>query len=53
MTRTYKITYITPQGRMREVVLEATSRYDAKLRFYRCDKRHLECDIERIEVVKE
>lgn len=53
MTRKYKITFITPQGRKKEVVLEATSRYDAKLRFYRTDKRHLECDIERIEVAAE
>ena len=53
MTQKYKITFITPQGRKKEVVLEATSRYDAKQRFYRTDKQHLECDIKRIEVIKE
>ena len=35
MQRKFKITFITPQGRKKEVVLEATSKYDAKLRFYR------------------
>ena len=35
MTRKFKITYIASNRRQREVVIEATSKYDAKQRFYR------------------
>jgi hypothetical protein len=33
MLRKFKITFISPKGKKKEVVLEATSKYDAKLRF--------------------
>lgn len=35
MKRKYKITFIALSKRQREVVIEATSKYDAKQKFYR------------------
>ena len=51
MLRKFKITFITPKGKKKEVVLEATSKYDAKLRFYRLNEENLKSDIVRIEEV--
>ena len=52
MLRKFKITFITPKGRKNEVVLEATSKYDAKLRFFRISEVNLKSDIEKIEEVE-
>jgi hypothetical protein len=51
MLRKYKITYFVSGARYREkeVVLEATSKYDAKKRFYR---EHEYAEIIRIEEVE-
>lgn len=35
MLKKYKVTYIALSNRQREVVVGATSKYDAKQRFYR------------------
>ena len=48
MLRKFKITYIALSNRQREVVIEATSKYDAKQRFYRM---HPEYKIVRVEEV--
>jgi hypothetical protein len=52
MLRKFKITFIDPKGRKKEVVIEATSKYDAKLRFYRINEEHLNSDIDKIEEVE-
>jgi hypothetical protein len=46
MLKKYKITYIALSKRQREVVIEATSKYDAKQRFYRINPKY---DIVRVE----
>lgn len=48
MIKKYKVTYIALSNRQREVVIEATSKYDAKQRFYR---QHPKYEIVRIEEV--
>lgn len=52
LLRTFKVTYLVfgLRTREREVVLEATSKYDAKQRFYR---QYPKCEIIRVEVVEE
>lgn len=40
MLKKYKITYIALSKRQREVVIEATSKYDAKQRFYRLNPKY-------------
>lgn len=52
MLRKYKITYFVSGARYREkeVVLEATSKYDAKQRFYR---QYPKCEIIKVEVVED
>lgn len=51
MVRKYKIRYFTLglRAREKEVVLEATSKYDAKQRFYR---QYPKCDIIKVEVIE-
>lgn len=49
MLKKYKITYIA-SGRQREVVITATSKYDAKQRFYR---QYPKCEIVRVEDVSD
>ena len=51
MLRKFKITFITPQGRKKEVASRTTSKYDAKLRFFRISEVNLKSDIEKIEEV--
>lgn len=48
--RQFRVTYFVlgARAREREVVLEATSKYDAKQRFYR---QYPECEIIRVEEV--
>ena len=50
MLRKFKITYVALSQRQREVVIEATSKYDAKQRFYRL---HPKYEVVRIEEVQE
>ena len=50
MLRKFKITYIALSQRQREVVIEATSKYDAKQRFYR---QHPKYEIVQVEEVEE
>lgn len=50
MLRKFKITYVALSQRQREVVIEATSKYDAKQRFYRM---HPKYEVVRIEEVQE
>lgn len=47
MLRKFKVTYIALSQRQREVVIEATSKYDAKQRFYRLYPKY---EIVRVEV---
>lgn len=49
MLRKFKVTYIALSNRQREVVIEATSKYDAKNRFYRLYPKY---EIVRVEVVE-
>ena len=49
MLKKFKITYIESR-RQREVVLEATSKYDAKQRFYRIYSKSEIVRIEEVEV---
>jgi hypothetical protein len=49
MLRKYKVTYIALSKRQREVVIEATSKYDAKKRFYRMHPKH---EIVKVEVAE-
>ena len=48
MLRKFKVIYIALSNRQREVVIEATSKYDAKQRFYRM---HPEYRIVKVEEV--
>lgn len=48
MLKKYKVTYIALSNRQREVVIEATSKYDAKQRFYRMYPKY---EIVRVEEV--
>lgn len=48
MLRKYKITFIA-LGREREVVIEATSKYDAKKRFYRINPKYEILRVEEVE----
>lgn len=50
MLKKFKITYIALSKRQREVVIEATSKYDAKQRFYRLNPKY---DIVRVEEVED
>lgn len=50
MLRKYKITYIALTQRQRAVVIEATSKYDAKKKFYRM---HPTYEIVKTEEVEE
>lgn len=47
MLRKFKVIYIALSNRQREVVIEATSKYDAKQRFYRLYPKY---EIVRVEV---
>ena len=47
MLRKFKVIYIALSKRQREVVIEATSKYDAKQRFYRLYPKY---EIVRVEV---
>lgn len=47
MLRKFKVIYIALSQRQREVVIEATSKYDAKQRFYRM---HPKYEVVRVEV---
>lgn len=49
MLRKYKVIYMGLLGRQREVVIEATSKYDAKKRFYRMHPKH---EIVKVEVAE-
>ena len=49
MLKKFKITYIALSKRQREVVIEATSKNDAKQRFYRLNPKY---DIVRVEEVE-
>lgn len=49
MLRDYKVTYIALSKREREVVIQATSKYDAKQRFYRTYPKYEIIKIEEIQ----
>ena len=48
MLRKFKVTYITVADKTKDMVIEATSKYDAKNRFYRLHPKYEIIKVEEI-----